>query len=56
MNAKLEVSYVHQTFQVPKMEKPHVYKLYGYGLCKGFLGYVPPGGLLKFSPPNLPAR
>ena len=27
---------IHQTFQVPKMEVlTHLYKLYGYGLCKG---------------------
>ena len=25
----------HQTFQAPKMEVTYLYKLYGYGLCKG---------------------
>ncbi len=25
----------HQTFQVPKWRNPHLYKLYGYGLCNG---------------------
>ena len=35
MIATKAAAIAHQTFQVPKIEGTHLYKLYGYGLCKG---------------------